>query len=339
MPESKNIKEFLELSESAPIIDVRTPAEFRQGHIIGAYNLPLFTNEERVIIGTLYKQEGKQQAILKGLELVGPKLHLFIREISEKFQTRTLLMHCWRGGMRSGSMAWLFESYGYNCITLRGGYKSYRKYVLSSFDNPRKIVVLGGKTGTGKTLVLKELSELGEQVIDLEKLAHHKGSSFGSLGEEKQDSQEHFENKLAHQYNKLDPARNCWIENESRKIGINVLPDRLWDQMRAAPLAVINLPMEERLKYLTAEYGKFSTEELASAMERITRHLGGQHAKAAIEAIHEGNLAEACRISLVYYDKTYQYGEDQREKEKMQFFDFEKLDAKMIADQLKNRIR
>jgi tRNA 2-selenouridine synthase len=339
MPESKNIKEFLELSASTPVIDVRTPAEFLQGHIIGAYNLPLFTNEERVIIGTLYKQEGKQPAVLKGLEIVGPKLHLFIREISEKFQTKTLLMHCWRGGMRSGSMAWLFESYGYNCITLRGGYKSYRKHVLSSFDTPKKFVVLGGKTGSGKTLVLNALAEIGEQIIDLEKLAHHKGSSFGSLGEEKQHSQEHFENKLAHIYNKLDPNRNCWIENESRKIGVNVLPDKLWEQMRAAEVAVINLPIEERLSYLTAEYGKFRKEELVAAMERITRHLGGQHAKAAVEAINEGNLEEACRISLVYYDKTYQYGEEQREKAKMRFFDFEKMDPEMIAEELKNKMK
>ncbi len=176
------------------MLDVRTPNEFIQGHIIGAHNLPLFTNEERVIVGTLYKKEGKQAAIIKGLEMVGPKLHTYVKQAIVLNKNNTFLVHCWRGGMRSASMAWLLETYGYKCITLRGGYKNFRKQVLENFKKQKWIVVLGGKTGTGKTMVLNELQKQGEQIIDLEKIAHHKGSSFGALGEEVQVSQEQFVN-------------------------------------------------------------------------------------------------------------------------------------------------
>jgi tRNA 2-selenouridine synthase len=338
MPQPVNITEFLAAAETHPVIDVRTPAEFEQGHIVGAINIPLFSNEERVIIGTLYKQEGKQAAILKGLELVGPKLHLFIEQARNTQNSGTFLMHCWRGGMRSASMAWLFEAYGFKCITLRGGYKAYRKHVLQSFSQLKKFIVLGGKTGSGKTLILQALRSQGEQIIDLENIAHHKGSSFGSLGERKQSSQEQFENELYTEYAKTDAEKICWIENESRKIGVNVIPDKLWEQMRAAKVAVVNLPVEERINYLVTEYGKYSKDELTAAMERITRHLGGQHAKAAIQAILDDDLAEACRISLVYYDKTYQYGEDQREKSQLIHFEFEKLTPENIAETLRKKI-
>lgn len=318
------------------MIDVRTPAEFEQGHIPGAHNIPLFTNEERKIIGTLYKQEGKQPAILKGLELVGPRLHEFISQASAIPNSGTLLLHCWRGGMRSGSMAWLFETYGFKCITLKGGYKTYRHHVIESFAKPVSMVVLGGRTGSGKTLILHELEHLGEQVIDLEKLAHHKGSSFGSFGEEKQLSQEHFENEVSFAFSKLDPARKCWLEDESRKIGINVLPDPLWHQLRAAKVACIDLAPEARLEHLVKDYGKFTKEELITATLRIGKKLGGQHVKRAVEAIGEGDLKTACEITLVYYDRSYEYGLSQRPPENITKFSFDKLDVTMIAKAIMN---
>ena len=209
MPTPIDIKEFLKLSETHPILDVRTPAEFTQGHIVNALNLPLFTNEERVLIGTLYKKQGKQPAVLKGLEVVGPKLHEYVNEAIKLNKTGTFLVHCWRGGMRSSSMAWFLETYGFKCFTLKGGYKNYRKRVLESFNEEKNILVLGGKTGTGKTLILHELEKHKEQIIDLEKLAHHKGSSFGSLGEEPQSSQEQFENELSFQLSKVTSQKKC----------------------------------------------------------------------------------------------------------------------------------
>lgn len=337
MPTTIDINQFSKLSETHPILDVRTPAEFAQGHIPGAFNLPIFTNEERVIIGTLYKKEGKQPAVLKGLEIVGPKLHEFVQEAIKLNKSDTFLVHCWRGGMRSSSMAWFLETYGFKCLTLKGGYKNYRKQVLASFEEQKNIVVLGGKTGTGKTIVLHELFKQNEQIIDLEKIAHHKGSSFGALGEEIQISQEQFENELSFHLSKIDSNKRCWIENESRMIGKNILPAGLWEQMKSGSVISIELPLEERVKYLVSEYGKFTKEELITSTERIGKKLGGQHVKRAVEAIEAGDYKTAFEICLVYYDKTYHHGEEKREKEKVLHCEFEKMDVGLIAKEIKSR--
>lgn len=335
MPTPIDIHEFIKLSEIHPVIDVRTPAEFNQGHICDALNLPIFTNEERVVIGTLYKKEGKQPAILKGLEIVGPKLHEYVKDAIKINKTGIFLVHCWRGGMRSSSMAWFLETYGFKCYTLKGGYKSYRKLVLESFNNKKNVLVLGGKTGTGKTIILHELKKQQEQIIDLEQLAHHKGSSFGALGETVQPSQEQFENNLAFELSKINAEKSCWIENESRRIGINIIPLGLWEQMKDAAVINIEIPLQERLNYLVKEYGVFSKEELASAIQRIGKRLGGQHVKRAITAIEEGDFKTAFEICLVYYDKTYNFGEEQRAKEKIIHCEFDHMDAKEIAKIIK----
>jgi len=331
MPSSLDIYEFLKLAETHAMIDVRTPAEYEHGHIPGATNLPLFSNEERVTIGTLYKQEGKEAAILKGLELVGPKLRDIVEQVNSISKEKTILTHCWRGGMRSSSVAWLLEMYGYKVYTLKKGYKAYRNFALETFLVPRKIIILGGRTGSGKTLILSELSNSGEEVIDLERLACHKGSSYGSLGETKQPSQEAFENELALQLYKSDPSKRLWLEDESRKIGIAMLPHGLWEQMRNAILSYIDLAMPARVNYLVEEYGKFSKEELKAATSRISKKLGGQHAKRALEAIDNNDLKTACEISLVYYDRAYDYGCSERQPEKIVKHFFNELDVKAIA--------
>lgn len=337
MPTSANINEFLTLSEIHPVLDVRTPAEFEQGHIIGAISFPLFTNEERKIIGTLYKQKGKQVAVLKALEIVGPKLSDYVKEAIKLNKTETFLVHCWRGGMRSSSMAWFLETYGFKCITLKGGYKVFRRKVLDSFNEHKNIVLLGGKTGTGKTIILEELEKQGEQIIDLEKLAHHKGSSFGALGEEPQSSQEQFENELSFRLSKINKEKKCWVENESRKIGRNILPLGLWDQMQNAIVVTVNLPTETRIKYLVKEYGKFTKEELTDATYRISKRLGGVQTKQAIQAIEQGDNKTAFEICLQYYDKTYNYGAEQRTQEKIINYEFEELNAEEIAKELISR--
>ena len=331
MATSVHINEFLQLAETHSVLDVRTPNEFKQGHIIDAINFPIFTNEERIVIGTIYKKEGKQPAVLKGLEIVGPKLHEFVKDAIKLNKNNTFLVHCWRGGMRSSSMAWFLETYGFKCITLKGGYKSYRKHVLESFNEQKKIVVLGGKTGTGKTIVLHELQKQNEQVIDLEKIAHHKGSSFGVLGELAQNTQEQFENELSFNLSKINSEKKCWLENESRMIGKNSIPIGLWNQMQNAIVFSIVLPMEERLNYLVKEYGLFSKQQLIEATQRIGKRLGGQHVKRAIEAIEGDDNKTAFEICLVYYDKTYNYGEGHRTKEKIIYFEFEKLNTIEIA--------
>lgn len=336
MPTSINIEQFLELSREHPILDVRTPAEFEKGNIPGAYNLPLFTNEERAIVGTIYKQQGRQPAILKGLELVGPKMKGLVEGTQAvSADNKTILMHCWRGGMRSSSVAWLLELYGYKVYTLKGGYKFFRRYVLSACDEKRNYIILGGRTGSGKTLVLKKLSELGEQVIDLEKLAHHKGSSFGSIGEEKPPTQEQFENCLALELKRFDPVKHIWLEDESRLIGKKVIPGAMWEQMRAAQVVYIDIPFNERAFYLTKEYGKFTKDELRDAITRITKRLGGMQTKQALEALEANDLKTTCEICLAYYDKSYDHGLDQREAGTVKKHTFEKLDIDMIASEIR----
>ncbi len=300
--------EFFSLSKTYPVIDVRTPAEFEHGHIPGAINIPLFTNEDRVVVGTIYKQQGKQPAMLKGMELAGPRFAEYITKAQEVAINGTLLVHCWRGGMRSAGMAWLFEWYGFKVYTLQKGYKAFRTMVLETFGKPFTLNILGGRTGSGKTLILHELEKLNENILDLEKIACHKGSAFGTLGENIAPTQEMFENECAVKLLNMSNDKPIWVEDESQNIGKRIIPNVFWAQMRAAQVYYVDLPLEKRVEYLVGEYGKFSREELIASIEKIRKRLGFQNAKATIEAIHAGDLKTACEMSLVYYDKSYTHG-------------------------------
>ncbi len=307
MPESIQISSFLDLAKQIPVIDVRSPAEFEHGHIPNAYNLPLFSNEERAQIGTLYKQKGKKAAIQSGLEIVGTKLASFVKEAHLIAPDGKLLVHCWRGGMRSGSMAWLFEMSGLNVKTLKGGYKSYRNTVLQAFSNPFKIAVLGGETGTGKTAILKEIEKLGGQIIDLEHIASHKGSAFGALGMHPQPSIEQFENDLFYTLQQIDPSKTIWIEDESKTIGRIFVPLPFWQQMSKSPLYRIRIPLEIRIQRLIREYGTFQTSQLKQAVIRIQKRLGGLDTQNCMKALDENDLQTVAAITLRYYDKAYNH--------------------------------
>lgn len=348
MPTALDIEKFLEEGSRSIIIDVRTPAEYEQGHIPGAFNIPLFTNEERAIVGTLYKKTGRQEAIHKGLEIFGPRMTWYLEQLN-KFKEnsefykgedsnnhKTLYVHCWRGGMRSGSMAWLFEIYGYKVYTLKKGYKSFRTWALQEFQKSRKIKIIGGKTGSGKTLVLPELKKRGCQVIDLENLAHHKGSSFGAIGELPQPSQEHFENKLALELRSTLPDQDLFLEDESKLIGQRIIPKELFFQMRAGIVYYLDIPFEERAMYISEQYGKYPKEDLLAATQRILRRLDTRFSKDALRYIEEGNLIESFKISLKYYDKTYSFGLSKREGNTIVNVEVEKIDpAKMAEEVLK----
>ncbi|MGL5318380.1 MAG: tRNA 2-selenouridine(34) synthase MnmH [Bacteroidales bacterium] len=300
------VNDFLKLSKEGVIVDVRTPAEFKTGHIIGAVNIPLFSDEERVIIGTLYKQQGKDTAVEKGLEFVGPKMAAFVKEAKQLAKGKTIYIYCWRGGMRSGSMAWLFRTAGLSVKRLTGGYKAYRSsFVEEVLNLPWQMRIIGGPTGCGKTEILHELTARGEQVLDIEKLANHKGSAFGSLGQEAQPTTEHFINLLHHAFRQFDPERIVWCEGESHAIGKVFIPKELFEKMQTAPFIYLTLPIDVRLKRLVKEYGEFTTEQLSESFRRIERRLGGQHLKAAICYLEEGNIIEAARIGLHYYDRSY----------------------------------
>lgn len=231
---------------------------------------------------------------------------------------RTVLVHCWRGGMRSAGVAWLLDLYGFKVYTLAGGYKAYRKWVLLQFEKTYSFNVIGGYTGSGKTLVLHELKRIGKPVIDLEALANHKGSAFGAMGQLPQPKQEMFENLLASDLHALsmmkEPADNrIWIEDESQRIGNLNIPPNLWKQMRNSPLYFLNIPFEERLEYIVKDYGKFDREKLVNATLRIHKRLGGLETKNALNHLVENDIKECFRILLTYYDKWYSKGLHNRE--------------------------
>jgi tRNA 2-selenouridine synthase len=334
VPTPIHIHEFLELSKQYPILDVRSPGEFEYGHIPNAHNLPLFTDEERAIVGTAYKQVSREDAVNKGLAFFGPKMKILADDAKKINSGTTFIVHCWRGGMRSASVAWLLELYGFKVYLLRGGYKAFRRSVLESFSEERNILILGGKTGSAKTLVLKELSRLGEQTIDLEQLAHHKGSSFGALGEKPQPTQEMFENELFSQLYKTDKSKVVWLEDESSMIGAKVVPKLFFGKMRSSRNFFLDIPFEERLNYLAAEYGKFNNEDLKDAIKRITQKLGGLNTKTALEAIDSGDIKSAFKICLSYYDKTYDYGKNKRVPETIVNCSFDGLNVKEIAKEI-----
>lgn len=278
----------------------------------------------------------RELAVNKGLEFFGPKMKELAKSAKKISSETTFLVHCWRGGLRSASVAWLLELYGFKVYLLKGGYKSFRNFVLESFSDDRKIVVLGGRTGSGKTIILKELEKLGEQIIDLEQLAHHKGSSFGALGETAQPTQEMFENELFFQLYKTDKNKALWLEDESNRIGARVIPQFLFEKMRTCKNVFIDLPFETRSQYLTDEYGKFKPEDLKDAIKRIEKRLGGSATKTALEAIDSGDVKQAFELCLIYYDKTYTYGKNKRTPESVINCSFKKLEADLIAQEIKN---
>lgn len=316
------IQDFLQLAEQHPVFDVRSPGEYNHAHIPGAYSLPLFTDEERAVVGTTYKQQSRQKAIKTGLDYFGPKMRKMVEEVealcsklqTANQQTTNILVHCWRGGMRSAGVAWLLDLYGFKVYTLVGGYKAYRKWVREQFEKEYSFKIIGGYTGSGKTLVLQQLSQQ-HATINLEALANHKGSAFGAMGP--QPTQEMFENLLANAFNQQQTINNkpqtIWLEDESQRIGNLQIPMPLWNTMRKSPVYFLDIPFEERLDYITEEYSKVEKEKLVNAVIRIQKRLGGLETKNAINYLLEDNHKESFRILLRYYDKWYLKGLYNRE--------------------------
>ncbi|MBT9311539.1 tRNA 2-selenouridine(34) synthase MnmH [Leptothoe kymatousa] len=298
-----------------PILDVRSPGEYAQGHLPHAVSFPLFSDEERAQVGTCYKQQGKETAVELGLEIVGPKMAGLVKQAKTLAPERQVRVHCWRGGMRSGSVGWLLETSGLDVALLTGGYKAFRGWVRSTLAMPRPMIVVGGMTGTGKTDILHALRDLGEQVLDLEGLANHRGSSYGALMQPPQPSTEQFENLLAEQWCQFSPDRPVWIEAESRQVGACRVPDEIMQQMEAANTLEILRSEPERLKLLVEIYGQADPDGLIAATERLQRRLGGLRTQTAVEHIKQGDLAAAASVVLSYYDRTYRHDLVRRGKE------------------------
>jgi tRNA 2-selenouridine synthase len=345
MPVQKiTIEEFLKLAKQNPVLDVRSPAEYKHAHIPQAYSLPLFTDEERKEVGTAYKQQSRQTAIKIGLDFFGVKMRKMVEKVegiitncqkSEGSKVPPsgggggcLLVHCWRGGMRSAAVAWLLDMYGFKVYQLVGGYKAYRNWIRTQFEKEYNFNIIGGYTGSGKTLLLHELEKQGNVIIDLEGLAIHKGSAFGSIEGVPQPGQEMFENLLGEtlfvagcllpdendRTTTNDQLSTCiYLEDESQRIGNLQIPMPLWTTMRKSPVFFMDIPFEERLDYITGDYGKLKKETIKDAIIRIQKRLGGLETKNALQFLEEDNYKECFRILLSYYDKWYYKGLHNRE--------------------------
>lgn len=287
-------------------IDVRSPVEYQKGHIPGAVNIPIFSDEERVLIGTIYKQKSSWEAIQKGFEIAIPKSESIVDTIRATCQNSICTLYCWRGGMRSQAVAELLRDEGMDYDLLEGGYKAYRRQNEVLFSRPMNIHLLGGLTGSGKTEKLKELKESGEQVLDLENLANHKGGCFGHIGQSEQPSTEHFHNLIAQELSQVDPRQTLWIEDEGRVLGSCHLPEALYKQMRNSPIDLLSCSLEERLQRLNRTYGKADPLEWISCIQNLQKKLGPEKTKLATQYIHSGRLRDAALIVLSYYDKCYQ---------------------------------
>jgi tRNA 2-selenouridine synthase len=313
---SLTLENFWTLREQLPLVDARSEGEFAQSHIPGAINIPILNNAERIQVGTLYKQAGPEKATLKGFELVGPRFHLIQREALRKFPNKKVMLYCWRGGMRSQILSWLLTQVGFEVYRLAGGYKTYRTFTFNEVRKPYLLLVLGGKTGAAKTVLLQKLKERGEQVVDLEGLANHKGSSFGAIGLPAQPTVEQFENLLAEQLRNIHPDQAIWVENESRRIGRIILPDPFYLQLTQSPRIEIEKTDTERIAHIASEYAGLDQAELSAAVLRLQKRLGGDRTKQAVEAIQANQPEIWIPILLQYYDKTYSYDLERHEVSK-----------------------
>ena len=333
-----SIEDFLRLRQSHSVVDVRSQGEFSQGHIRGAINIPILNNEERVAVGTDYKQKGQLEAIRTGFQLVGPRLLDIINETQGITNGKEILVHCWRGGMRSSNFCQFVGMAGIKSHQLEGGYKAYRHQALDSFKRPLQIVLLTGCTGSGKSEILRALKANGEQVLDLEDLAHHKGSAFGGLLMPKQPTTEQFQNKLFDEILQLDLTKRIWVEDESIAIGKIFLPHDFWLRMNESPLVQMNVSKDIRVQRLVSEYGPADRDEFLTIMGKVVTKLGGQHYNTAKEKLLQGDMASTIDILLTYYDKAYLNSISKRNNRIQFYLDWNGMDADSFAKELINHI-
>jgi len=299
------------MDEFDQIIDARTPLEFAEDHIPGAINAPVLSNEERVIVGTLYRTSPFEATRL-GAAMVAKNIgqHLDTLFVDRPRHWRPLV-YCWRGGKRSGSLTTWFDLIGWRARQLEGGYKGYRHAVLDTLNVRAKqfsFIVLMGPTGSGKTRLLQALGKAGAQILDLEQLAAHRGSLLGALPDRPQPSQKAFDTALAGILTKLDPARPVFIEAESRRIGTVTLPDALIEGMRRAACVNVQAQTSARLTFLLDDYQHLFSEP--DAFKSQLGRLIGLHSKETVAQWHEwidtdqrARLFE--ELMLRHYDPAY----------------------------------
>lgn len=309
-----SIGEFFNKKTPPTLIDVRSPGEFSRAHIPGAINIPLFNNEERALVGTTYTQKSSEEAIQLGFKIVQPKLSYFIQKAREIAPNGKLAVHCWRGGMRSASIARFLSENGFDHVnTIVGGYKAFRNFALRFFENPFILNNIGGFTGSGKTEILKCLKNKGQQVIDLEELANHRGSAFGAIDLPTQPSVEHFENKLFFELLQFNREKPIWVEDESNYLGSVFIPMAFFRQLKIQKVYFLNIPLEQRVNHLVETYSHLNEQALAESISKISKRLGFNHAKEALQSLHDKDYQKVVSICLTYYDKLYRRGLNMRD--------------------------
>ena len=324
--------EFWQQAREKLILDVRSPSEFAQGHIPGAKNLPLFDDEQRAEIGTIYKNSGKEAAVLRGLKHAGQKMaELVVQAKSATAGDNSVLVHCWRGGMRSQSVGWLLQTAGMQPQVLDGGYKSFRKFARSAFSTKWNLRVISGLTGAGKTRVLHLLKTSGEQIIDLEGLANHRGSAFGGIGQPNQPTTEQFENELFRELDSVDPKIPIWVEDEGNRIGTVVVPNEFHELLRHSRAVFLDSSPQQRVQNLIVDYGDLALGELEFSINKIRKRLGPQHADEAIAAVHSGRVPRAIEIVLGYYDRTYTKAANSMPRSEMESLPIDGLSDKELV--------
>jgi tRNA 2-selenouridine synthase len=333
-----NIIPFMESRLKYPVIDVRSPVEFNKGHIPGSFNVPLFTDDERAEIGTCYKQVGTDKAIELGESFAVPRIPRYLEKISEIAPEKTLLVLCFRGGLRSLRFSQLLDENGFTVLRLNKGYKNYRSHVQASFNNNYFLQVIGGKTGSGKTEILKVLEDNNEQILDLEGLSNHRGSAFGSIGMEKQPSTEFFENLMYDKLQSFNPEKRIWVEDESLNIGRVHIPQDFYEQMKLAPLLVLNMEKSFRVDRLCKDYASEGIIPLKEAIEKIQKRLGSERFLEAVRAIEKKDFHKAASIILDYYDKCYSYGLTNKRNSQIVTIIMENDDPRIMADIILKKI-
>jgi len=293
------------------IIDVRSQAEYALDHIPGAINCPVLNDEERIRVGTLYKQTGAFEAKKVGAPIIAQNIARHIDTLwADKPREWRPLVYCWRGGNRSGAMAHILARIGWPVAQLEGGYKAYRAHVSAALENPPPLDfrVVCGTTGSGKSRLLETLDGVKAQVLDLEKLAAHRGSVLGRLPNEPQPSQKMFESLVWDKLRRFDPSQPVFVESESKKVGNLRVPGAVMERMRAAPCIAVKLSRPNRVRLLMEDYEHFCADP--SALNAQLDHLVQLHGRAQIESWHAmangGEMAELVdQLLAQHYDPAY----------------------------------
>ena len=330
------------LSRPGVFVDTRSPAEYEQGHIPGAVNVPLLEDDERAIVGTLYKQQGPEEAKNCGLAIVSGKLTSIVQQIASlnASQERQLIVYCWRGGMRSKSVLTILELMGIVGSQLIGGYKAYRRYVqdqLAEYKLGPEVIVLCGSTGVGKTTLLQMLANRGYPTLDLEGLANHRGSAFGHIGIGKPATAQNFDAQLLVEFQKFNEKKVILVECESKRVGNVYLPDILYQAMQRGRKILVRASVSTRVSRLIAEYTDVlqpHDPEIIASLQSLTRKLGKKKTTRLIAEYETGNLHDFTSSLLTdYYDGLYGYEDASPDKFDMivDAEDFEKAATDIAA--------